>query len=107
MMGDKELKPFNEAELVVGTLGCLLVDGASALLDLVPAFGLLAAAAIQSGASFGTTFWLMTKGGSRAARLERQVLKQGVNILPILPTVTTAFIIETVVHNRKVKHSAA
>jgi len=96
---EEEIKKFSTAEIVIGGLFTLGVDGVSALLDLVPIIGWMIATGVQAGTSFGTSFWLMSKGGKRAMKLERQLIKQISNILPLVPTTFTAFMIETALHN--------
>ncbi len=98
---ESKTKPFNVAELGIGTLLCLLVDGTSALLELIPAIGYLPAAALRAGANFGTTFWIIAKRGN--ARLERQLAKQAAGLIPFLPAVTAAFVTEAIIHNKEAK----
>ena len=90
---------FNAAETVLGILFSLLIDGLAAILDLVPIIGKITAPVIQAGVSFGTTLWLMAKGGKKATSLERQLVKHLANFLPFVPTLTIGFAIEVALHN--------
>lgn len=96
-----ESRKFTAAEIVVGGLFTLTVDVISAILDFVPVVGSLAAILIQASTSFGTTLWLWSKGSKRAMRIERQLIKQTANLLPLVPTCFFAFLIEAVRHNRR------
>lgn len=94
-----EYNKFSTAEIVIGGLFTLCVDGASALLDLT-GIGMIISMPLQASTSVGTTLWLISKGGKRAASLERQLIKHFSNVLPIVPTTFAAFMIETTLHNR-------
>jgi len=98
-----KLKKFNTGEVVIGTLTTLAIDGVCALLDLTT-LGYFIATPLQSVTSAGTSWWLYSKGGKRAWKLERQIIKQLSNFLPVVPTTATAFIIETVKHNIESKN---
>ncbi len=92
-------KRFTAAEIIIGGIFTLSVDIISALLDVIPAIGWFIATLLQAVTSFSTTLWLMFKGGKKAAGLERQLIKQLSNVLPLVPTTFTAFMIETKLHN--------
>ena len=98
-----EYKKFNTAEIVVGSLFTLAVDGISFLLDWAAVItgGITYAIAVllQAGTSAATSFWLHNKGGKRAFGLERQLTKQIANFLPWVPTCFAAFMIEAAMHN--------
>lgn len=93
-----EHNKFTTAEIVIGGMFTLCVDGISALFDLT-VIGMVVAIPLQAGTSFGTTLWLMSKGSKRATSLERQLIKQFSNVLPVIPTTFAAFMIETTLHN--------
>src|SRR6056297_603496 len=96
-----DYKKFSASEIVIGVLFWLGVDGVAALLDMT-GLGYLLATPLQSVSSFITSWWLSKKGGEKTPwGLKRQIMKQVSNFLPIIPTVTTSFIIEVVIHNRK------
>ncbi len=96
-----DYKKFSASEIVIGVLFWLSVDGVAALLDMT-GLGYLLATPLQSVSSFITSWWLSKKGGEKTPwGLKRQIMKQVSNFLPIIPTVTTSFIIEVVIHNRK------
>jgi len=95
-----ENKKFTAVEIVIGVSLALLIDVVALLLDLL-IIGWVLATLLQAGASFATTLWLMMKGGKKATKLTRQLLKQFSNLLPWVPTVTFSFIIETILHNHE------
>ncbi len=97
---------FNTAEVVLGGIVTLIVDLIAIACDLLAAITagitMVLGMMLQSVTSFGTSWWLMSKGGKRAWKLERQLIKQFSNFLPIIPTAFTAFIIEVIIHNVKI-----
>lgn len=96
---DEGHNKFTEAEIVVGGLGTLFIDGVSFVLDFVPVVGWVIATILQAATSVGTSWWLQNKGGKRAWGFERQLIKQIANFLPWVPTCFAAFMIETTLHN--------
>jgi uncharacterized membrane protein SpoIIM required for sporulation len=100
------MSKFNTSEIVLGGLFTLLIDATAALFDLLApvtaGITMTIGIFLQSAMSFATSWWLMSKGGQRAWRLERQLIKQVSNFLPVVPTAFLAFIIEVVLHNRKI-----
>lgn len=91
---------FSTAEKVVGGLFTLLVDTIAAGLDFIPGIGWIMATTIQSATSFATTLWLKSKGGEKATKIERQIIKQISNTLPWVPTCFASFLIEAIIHNK-------
>lgn len=89
---------FTAAEMVIGGLLTLTVDVAALLLDST-GLGWLIATPLQAAASFGTSWWIRSKGDKHAWSLGRQLKKQGANFLPWVPTTFTAFVIEAIRHN--------
>ena len=103
----EEEKKFSTAEVIIGGLFALFIDGMALLLDLIPAIGWLIATVVQAMASVGTTLWLVFKGSKRATKLERQLVKQLSNFLPFVPTVFASFMIEVALHNNpRLQHIA-
>lgn len=103
----EEKKKFNTSEVVLGSIITLLVDLTALVFDFLSPFTagitMVFGIILQSIISFATSWWLMSKGGKRAWRIERQLIKQLSNFLPVIPTAFTAFIIEVVLHNRGIK----
>src|SRR3989344_7083400 len=93
-----ELNKFSMGEIILGGFFLFAIDVVCAFLDFL-GIGLVIAPILQAGGSFATTLWLRAKGDQDAIGLARQITKYAANILPILPTLTTAFIIETYIHN--------
>lgn len=89
---------FTMAELVIASLFLLGIDVIAAFFDSF-AVGWLIATPLQAAASFGTSWWIRSKGDKHAWSLGRQLKKQGANFLPWVPTAFTAFVIEAVRHN--------
>lgn len=74
------------------------LDGLAILLDLT-GVGLAIAPVIQSFGTLTATLWLWSKGDKNTVKFGRQVAKYAANAIPIVPTLTTAFIIEVQMHN--------
>lgn len=94
----EEGNKFSAAEIVIGTLFCLFIDILAILID-VTGVGLVIAPFLQAAGNLLTSWWLKMKGNGNAFKMGRQLTKNLVTIIPILPTNTTAFIIETWLHN--------
>ena len=99
------MKKFTEAEFVVFGMLALIVDGICIILDFL-VIGLALSPLIQGVASFGTSCLLKSKGDSGAFGMGRQFSKQLSNLLPVLPTVFAAFMIEAYIHNHPKKFGA-
>lgn len=102
---EEETNKFNEAEIVVGSMGGLFVDGLCILLDLT-GVGLGIAPFVQGSAMFGFSWWLKSKGSPNAFKLNRQIARQLSNLLPLAPTVTAVFLIDVFMHNHPEKFAA-
>ena len=97
-----EVKKFNEAEIVIGTLLFGSVDGVCILIDFTGA-GLVISPILQSGAMLGASLWVWSKGNKGAFKIGKQLAKNASNFLPIIPTVATVFLLETYMHNNPKK----
>ena len=95
---EEETNKFNAAEIVVGSMAGLFVDGLCILIDLT-GIGLGISPFIQGFTMFGFSWWLKSKGSPNAFKLNRQIGKQLSNLLPLLPTVTIVFWIDVFGHN--------
>ncbi len=94
-------KPHNkylEAELIIGGLFFLTIDGVCALID-VTGVGLAIAPVIQAAGTGAMTFWGYMKRDSAALKTSHQITKYALNLLPLLPTLFTSFVIQTYIHN--------
>ncbi len=95
---EDERDPFNMVEIVIGVLFTLFIDILAFLIDLT-GVGLAIAPILQTAANFVTSWWLKIKGSPNAFKTGRLIAKNIVSVLPLLPTNTTAFIIEVWLHN--------
>lgn len=93
-----ENKKFSTIEIILGCCFTLFIDIICLLIDLI-AIGLVISPIIQGGTTFATSWWLKSKGSKNAFKLNRQLTKQIVNFLPLLPTNTTVFAVEIWLHN--------
>ncbi|MDP1706645.1 MAG: hypothetical protein Q8L36_02390 [bacterium] len=93
-----ERDKFNAVEMIIGGCFTLFIDALALLIDLT-GVGLVIAPIIQTIANFVTSWWLKIKGGPNAFKAGRLIAKNIVSLVPILPTNTTAFIIEVWLHN--------
>lgn len=93
-----ERKKFTEAEILLGGLFTLGVDGVCMLIDFT-GIGLIVAPIIQGFTTFLIWMWFKSKGDPAAAKLGRQAAKYAANFLPVLPTTFLAFSIEVFIHN--------
>lgn len=89
---------FNMVEIVVGICFTLFIDILALIIDLT-GIGLIIAPFLQTAANFVTSWWLKIKGSPNALKIGRLFAKNIISIIPILPTNTTAFIIEVWLHN--------
>jgi len=90
--------PFTLVEIVIGSCFTLFIDILAFLIDLT-GIGLVIAPFLQTAANFFTSWWLKIKGDAGAFKIGRMIAKNAVSIMPVLPTNTAAFIIETWLHN--------
>jgi hypothetical protein len=95
-----DYKKFESSEIVIGILFWLGIDLLAMILDLT-IIGYFFATPIQALSSFIISFWLSKKGNKKALKINKQLTKQLMNFLPVLPTVTTSFIIEVIRHNKQ------
>ncbi|MEK7465562.1 MAG: hypothetical protein AAB631_02180 [Patescibacteria group bacterium] len=99
-----EHKKFGAGEIIIGTFFALGVDGISILIDIT-GVGVIIAPVIQGFATFAITMWFRSKGDPNATKLGKQILKYGLNLLPVTPiiitafTITIPFLIEVFIHN--------
>lgn len=89
---------FNMAEIVIGICFTLFIDILALIIDFT-GIGLIIAPFLQTAANFVTSWWLKIKGSPNAFKTGRLIAKNIISIIPILPTNTTAFIIEVWLHN--------
>jgi hypothetical protein len=94
---------FTEAEMLVGGLFTLGVDGICILIDLT-GVGLAISPVLQGFVTFLMWWWLKSKGDPNAAKLGRQIAKYAANFLPVLPTTFITLGIEVYIHNHPEKY---
>lgn len=99
---EPERKKVGTGEFIMGSLFLLTVDGFALLLDIT-VIGAAVAPLIQSCGSVATTLFFRAKGDKNATKLGKQIIKQLLNLLPILPTLTTVFCVEAYLHNHPEK----
>jgi hypothetical protein len=97
-MPEENINKYSTAEIVIGTLFLLGVDFFTALLDLT-GFGALISRIIKWLAQIVLLWWAIFKGDKNALKAGRVVAKFLINAVPILPTLTTIFVVETALHN--------
>ncbi|MEK7479268.1 MAG: hypothetical protein AAB634_01910 [Patescibacteria group bacterium] len=98
---------FVSAEILLGIFFFGGLDAICVVIDFT-GVGLAIAPVLQSFGTFAATMWLSSKGDKNTVKLGRQITKYAANALPIVPTLTTAFIIEAYLHNHpKLKAVAA
>jgi hypothetical protein len=73
-MDHGERKKFNAAEMLIGGMFTLGVDGICILIDLT-GVGLAIAPIIQNFATFTMWWWAKSKGDPNAAKMGRQLAK--------------------------------
>ncbi|MEX0690024.1 MAG: hypothetical protein WD095_01125 [Candidatus Paceibacterota bacterium] len=86
-------KKINEAEMVIGGLITLAVDGVAFLLDLT-VFGYIVAVPLQAFTSLATSWMMWSKGDGGAFKAKRQFTKQVANFAPWIPTCFGFFVYE-------------
>ncbi|MFA5776806.1 MAG: hypothetical protein WC988_04625 [Patescibacteria group bacterium] len=95
---ESDIKKFSEAEIILGGLFTLTIDGISAILDAF-AVGLVISPVIQSGVTFSMWMWFKSKGDKTSGDIGKQVAKYAANALPIIPTTFVVFVVSAYVHN--------
>lgn len=95
----EEHSKFIEAEMVVGGLGFLLIDGLCFLIDLIPVVGWVITAVIQMATTFAIEQWISNKGGEFSGFTAKRFLKYLTNAVPYLPTTFTIFLVSALMHN--------
>lgn len=96
---------YSEAEIVIGALFLLGADGICFLISLT-GIGFFIAAAIKGFINIALLWWAMSKGDKNALRFGRVIAKFLINMIPLLPTLTTTFLVETYIHNHPEKFAA-
>lgn len=100
------MRPFQGVEIILGSFVFISVDGIAFLIDLT-GVGTLIAPILQSCATFSMDLWLRSKGDKNTFKIGRQIVKHGANLLPVLPTNTTVFVVAVILHNRQSKKETA
>jgi len=95
----EEIKKFGHGEILVFSLLYLFVDALCFLLDWT-IVGAGFTPIIQGFVLFFMDKFLASKGSKNAAKLGRKVTKYLIQLLPLLPTLLTIFLVEATVHNR-------
>lgn len=89
---------YNEAEIIIGTLFLLGVDGLCFILDLT-VVGTFISRVVKWASQAGMLWLANSKGDKNALKMGRVLAKFALNAVPFLPTLTTIFLIETYLHN--------
>mgnify|MGYP001558381710 FL=1 len=98
----EEQKKFSASELLLGSLFFLFLDAVAAIIDFT-GFGLAIAPVIQGTATTASAYWFKSKGSKKATGIGRMLTKYLANFLPLLPTLTVIFLIESYLHNHPEK----
>lgn len=94
-----ERKKFSGVEIVLGSLGTLIIDFFCLILDAF-FIGIIVSPVIQGTTTFGLWLWFKNKGDPDVRKVGRQVAKYLANFLPVVPTTFFIFITGAVLHNR-------
>jgi len=97
---NEEHNKFTEAEMVVGGLGALFVDGVCAVIDFFTVgIGATFTWVVQLAATGGIEWWVSQKGGDMSVFTAKRFGKYASNFLPIAPTVFVIFLRSVYLHN--------
>ena len=89
-IGSGELLVFSFLFLFVDVI-CFLIDWTGVGMGITPA--------IQGFVLFFMDKFLMGKGSKSASKMGRKIAKYAIQLIPMLPTLVTTFIIEVAIHN--------
>ena len=97
---DEQKEKFDESEILIWTLGYLIVDGACTVIDFIPVIGWVVSYIIQT-AGTASIEWLESRkgGGSGDVITPKRIGKYLLNVVPWIPTLSGIFLVSALIHN--------
>lgn len=96
---EKDIKKYTKTEIFLGSIFFLTIDIICGILDFIT-FATISTIIQFIGMSI-INIWAILKKDKESLKLGTQMLKYFFQVLPILPTLTTIFLISAILHNKK------